>query len=116
MDDLTPNAVIAWNVRRLRRERGWTQAELAERTGLDPAAVLVTAGADDALDRLSPRQRAALLLRELEDLPFASVALQLGCSEATARVHHHRACRNLRKWLAEGDDLVFSSQAGGSTS
>lgn len=31
MDDLTPNAVIAWNVRRLRRERGWTQAELAER-------------------------------------------------------------------------------------
>lgn len=31
MDDLTPNAVIAWNVRRLRRERGWTQAELADR-------------------------------------------------------------------------------------
>jgi transcriptional regulator with XRE-family HTH domain len=31
MDDLTPNAVIAWNVRRLRRDRGWTQAELAER-------------------------------------------------------------------------------------
>lgn len=31
MDDLTPNAVIAWNVRRLRRERGWNQAELAER-------------------------------------------------------------------------------------
>jgi len=31
MDDLTPNAVIAWNLRRLRRERGWTQAELAER-------------------------------------------------------------------------------------
>ncbi|NOY54372.1 MAG: helix-turn-helix transcriptional regulator, partial [Actinobacteria bacterium] len=31
MDGLTPNAVIAWNMRRLRRERGWTQAELAER-------------------------------------------------------------------------------------
>lgn len=31
MDDLTPNAVIAWNVRRLRRGRGWKQAELAER-------------------------------------------------------------------------------------
>jgi transcriptional regulator with XRE-family HTH domain len=28
---LTPNAVIAWNMRRLRRERCWTQAELAER-------------------------------------------------------------------------------------
>ena len=34
MDDLTPNAVIAWNVRRLRRERGWTQAELADRIGI----------------------------------------------------------------------------------
>lgn len=31
MDDHTPNTVIAWNVRRLRRARGWTQAELAER-------------------------------------------------------------------------------------
>ena len=31
MDDHTPNSVIAWNVRRLHRERGWTQAELAAR-------------------------------------------------------------------------------------
>ena len=31
MDGHTPNAVIAWNVRRLRRARGWTQTELAER-------------------------------------------------------------------------------------
>ena|GEM_PF-6713179 len=30
-DDLTPNAVIAWNVRRFRRQRGWTQNDLAER-------------------------------------------------------------------------------------
>lgn len=30
-DDLTPNAVIAWNVRRLRRQRGWTQTDLAAR-------------------------------------------------------------------------------------
>ena len=31
MDGLTPNAVIAWNVRRLRRQRGWTQTDLAAR-------------------------------------------------------------------------------------
>jgi RNA polymerase sigma factor (sigma-70 family) len=71
------------------------------------------AGIQAALDRLSSRQRAALLLRELEDQPFAAIADTLGCSEATARVHHHRACRNLRRWLEEGDDLVFGGNAGG---
>jgi RNA polymerase sigma-70 factor (ECF subfamily) len=70
-------------------------------------------GIQGALDRLSARQRAALLLRELEDLPFAQVADSIGCDEATARVHHHRACRNLRRWLTEGDDLVFGGDAGG---
>ena len=73
-------------------------------------------GFQAALDRLSPRQRAALLLRELEDLPFAEIAVTLGCGEATARVHYHRACRNMRTLLENGDDLVFSSPAGGGAS
>ena len=73
-------------------------------------------GFQAALDRLSPRQRAALLLRELEDLPFAQVAENLGCGEATARVHHHRACQNLREWFQQGDDLVFGTGAEGSMS
>lgn len=72
-------------------------------------------GFRQALDRLSPRQRAALLLRELEDLPFAEVAVSLGCGEATARVHHHRACQNLRQWLQPGDDLVLGSGGEGSS-
>ena len=73
-------------------------------------------GLQIALDRLSSRQRAALLLRELEDLPFAEIATNLGCSEATARVHHHRACSNLRQWLKKGDDLIFGTSAEGVTS
>ena len=71
-------------------------------------------GFQAALDRLSSRQRAALLLRELEDLPFAAIAEQLGCGEPTARVHYHRACRNMRQWLDEGDDLVFGNAGGAS--
>jgi len=73
-------------------------------------------GFQAALDRLSPRQRAALLLRELEDQPFAEIAAALGCGEATARVHYHRACRNMRQWLENGDDLVFNGNAQGAGS
>nr|MEE4268314.1 RNA polymerase sigma factor [Candidatus Krumholzibacteria bacterium] len=73
-------------------------------------------GFQQALDNLSPRQRAALLLRELEDLPFADVAEVLGCGEATARVHHHRACQNLRDHFQQGNDLVFGTGAEGSLS
>ncbi len=73
-------------------------------------------GLQAALDRLSPRQRAALLLRELEDQPFSEIAAALGCGEPTARVHYHRACRNMRKWLKDGDDLVFNGNAEGAAS
>jgi len=73
-------------------------------------------GFQAALDRLSPRQRAALLLRELEDQPFSEIAAALGCGESTARVHYHRACRNMRTWLENGDDLVFSGNAEGAAS
>ena len=73
-------------------------------------------GLQAALDRLSPHQRAALLLHELENVPFAEIAAVLGCGEPTARVHHHRACRNLRAWLSDGEELVFGGNPGGSRS
>jgi len=52
-----------------------------------------------ALQQLSSRQRACLVLHELEDLPFAAVAREVGCAEATARVHHHRATQRMRELL-----------------
>ncbi len=51
------------------------------------------------VDRLSPQQRAALLLQVQEELPTAEIAVVLKCSEATVRVHLHRALANLRKSL-----------------
>jgi len=56
----------------------------------------------EGLARLSSRQRTALLLRELEGLRFAQIAEALGCSEATARVHHLRARERLQSLLAAG--------------
>jgi len=52
-----------------------------------------------ALARLSPHQRAALLLRELEERSFAEIAAVLRCQESTARVHHTRARQRMKQLL-----------------
>jgi RNA polymerase sigma-70 factor (ECF subfamily) len=53
-----------------------------------------------ALNRISARQRAALLLREVEERSFAEIGAALGCNESTARVHHTRARQRLRGLLS----------------
>jgi len=52
-----------------------------------------------AVDGLSPQQRAALLLQVQEELPTSEIAAVLKCSEATVRVHLHRALMTLRKTM-----------------
>lgn len=52
-----------------------------------------------ALESLSRIQRAVLLLRELEDWSFREIAQTVGCSESTARVHHTRARKRMRRLL-----------------
>jgi RNA polymerase sigma-70 factor, ECF subfamily len=51
----------------------------------------------DAVDRLSPRQRAVVLLQCREDLATKEIAEVLDMSEATVRVHLHRAFAALRR-------------------
>ncbi|MFZ1412327.1 MAG: RNA polymerase sigma factor, partial [Micropruina sp.] len=51
---------------------------------------------------LPPAQRAAVVLRFYEDLSFAEIAEALGCREATARSHVHRAMVLLRSRLRGG--------------
>jgi RNA polymerase sigma-70 factor, ECF subfamily len=51
------------------------------------------------IDRLSPQQRAAVVLSVQEGLRSAEIAAALGCSEATARVHLHRALCALRRTM-----------------
>jgi RNA polymerase sigma-70 factor (ECF subfamily) len=52
-----------------------------------------------AVDQLSAQQRSALLLQVQEELPTAEIATVLKCSEATVRVHLHRALNTLRKLM-----------------
>ena len=65
--------------------------------GADPAVGVVQA---DQLLRwcgeLPPVQRAAVVLRFYRDLSFAEIGEVLGCREATARSHVHRAVNALR--------------------
>jgi RNA polymerase sigma factor (sigma-70 family) len=53
-----------------------------------------------ALDELSPMQRACFRLTDVEGFASAEAAAMLGISDATVRVHAHRARKTLRARLA----------------
>lgn len=74
------------------------------------------ADADQAwrmIETLPPDQRAAVVLRFVEDLDYAAIASVLGCQESTARSHVHRALVALRSRLAPQDSSPDGSQMGG---
>jgi len=83
------NRCRSWG--RRQRLEGDRRPAPAEPTGL---------GADelwDALARLDPRRRAAVVLRFYLDLPDAEIAEVLGCRPATVRTSIHRALHTLRQ-------------------
>ncbi|MFP5415304.1 MAG: RNA polymerase sigma factor [Actinomycetes bacterium] len=76
----------------------------------DHAAPATTGFADEVADAdeawrlcatLPPDQRAAVVLRYWDGRSFAEIAESLGCAEATARSHVHRALSRLRTRLEE---------------
>ncbi len=56
---------------------------------------------EDGLQVLTPRERAALILRDVEDLPAEDVARHLNCSKATVRSHIANARIKFRRYLAK---------------
>jgi RNA polymerase sigma-70 factor (ECF subfamily) len=56
---------------------------------------------EDGLQALTARERAALLLRDVEDLPAEEVARHLNCSKATVRSHIANARIKFRRFLAK---------------
>jgi len=54
---------------------------------------------EDGLRLLSVRERAALLLRDVEGLPAEEVARRLNCSKATVRSHIANARIKLRRYM-----------------
>jgi len=65
------------------------------------------------LGRLPDRQRAAVVLRYVADLPIAEVASVLGCPPGTAKSHVSRGLRRLRELQSDrvfGDDRVLQTE------
>jgi RNA polymerase sigma-70 factor (ECF subfamily) len=65
------------------------------------SAVVTTVCLKTALERLSPRQRAAVVLRYLADLSTAETARAMGCAEGTVKSALHEALAHLRVELEE---------------
>lgn len=56
---------------------------------------------DRALRALRPEQRAAIVLRYEEGLPYEDIAQIMGVAEATARTHVHRGRKELARRLSD---------------
>lgn len=65
----------------------------------------------DALTRITPKQRAVLVLRFFEDLPEKEVARLLGCSVGTVRSTTHRSLARLRELAPELKDSSSIEEA-----
>jgi RNA polymerase sigma-70 factor (ECF subfamily) len=108
-----------------RKTRWWRQifagADGAGRPGEDPGETLLDrqpAPSTDPLEglhkeretdrlwsavgTLSPQQRAVVILQAQEELSTKEIATILKCSEATVRVHLHRALMTLRRTMGNG--------------
>ena len=56
---------------------------------------------EDGLRLLTPRERAALILRDVEELPAEQVAKRLDCSKATVRSHIANARIKFKRYVAK---------------
>ena len=91
---------------RLKRRREIQLAELPEEARPDGTPALdLKVTVRTILARITPRQRAVLVLRFFEDLPEAEVAQLLGCSVGTVRSTTHRSLARLRELAPELDEL-----------
>jgi RNA polymerase sigma-70 factor (sigma-E family) len=91
------NDFLSWRRRLSSRERPAADPFPAGSTapGVDDAVVLRDE-LHTALARLTPVQRAVVVLRYHQDLPDAEIARLIGCREATVRSHARRALAALR--------------------
>lgn len=76
---------------------------LSAPAGQSPEALLLRsehqAYLEEGLSRLTPRERAALVLRDVEGLPAEEVARRLNCGKATVRSHIANARIKFKRYI-----------------
>ncbi|MGW7541755.1 SigE family RNA polymerase sigma factor [Streptomyces sp. NPDC054770] len=98
--------ILARAAARSARRRWWGERPVEElpevaAAGDMSAIVAERSRLEAALALLTPRQRAAVVLRYYQDLPDRQVAEVLGCPVGTARSHAARGVARLRELLAD---------------
>jgi RNA polymerase sigma-70 factor (ECF subfamily) len=89
-----------WRQLQVRRRLDSSVHHGPQQTRSDPEAPLMArAIVWRALEELSPRRRAVMVLRELEGASMKEIAGLLGVTAVTVRWHHSRGCRELRRIL-----------------
>ncbi|WP_155369847.1 SigE family RNA polymerase sigma factor [Catellatospora vulcania] len=98
------NEQISW----WRKRPARPVAQVPERAGPDePGRAVERIALGRALDTLTPRQRAVIVLRFYEDLSEADTAALMGCSVGTVKSQTHLALGHLRRALP-----LFADRAG----
>ena len=88
-----------------RRQRGRRVGVVPAAAEIDPIGTLLDRAAlEPKLARLSERQRVAIVLRYLADLPLVDVAAAMGCKVGTAKSTLHTALARLRVELSDADE------------
>jgi RNA polymerase sigma-70 factor (ECF subfamily) len=82
-----------------RKSFSTTPLDAAADITTEPVATERTMDVRNAIMQLTNTQRAAVVLFYYRDLPVAEVAHALGCKEATAKVHLHKARKRLSELL-----------------
>ncbi|WP_240666246.1 RNA polymerase sigma factor [Oerskovia turbata] len=99
-----------------RRRRHWLGLRhlVGQREGVAGPEAPASARADTAraLARLTPRQRACVVLRYYEDLTVPRIAEELGCAEGTVKRHLSDAMAVMQQTLGAGTPASPQSTAG----
>jgi RNA polymerase sigma-70 factor (ECF subfamily) len=89
--------------------RAWRRDRMAEGDADQPpvgdlaGSVVTVIQVEEALALLTPRQRAAVVLRYFADLPIADIAAALDCAPGTVKATLHQSLRRLRVEMGDDD-------------
>jgi RNA polymerase sigma-70 factor (sigma-E family) len=100
------NELLSWRRRRSYHERPAEHIDDSPAPGDVASAVVRRVVVGRALRRLTPNQRAVLVLRFYEDLSEVETALILGCAVGTVKAKTHQALARLRTLAPELADLM----------